>query len=76
MNNKRRKKIQALIERLSIISDEVDCVRGEEQECFDNIPESLQESERASMSENAVDALETALNSLSEVIDNLEEAAS
>ena len=63
MNNTRRKQIQLIINALQ-----------EEEESFDNLPESLQESERGEAMENAISNLDDAVTYLGEVIDYLESA--
>ena len=78
MNNARRKELKNLIGQLGRIQDEGDlyaCINDledikYEEECsYDNIPENLQSSQRASESEEAIDNLEDALNLLNEVYD-------
>lgn len=46
----------------------------EEQEAFENIPESLQGTERYEVAENAVDMLESASSGLEDVISFLGDA--
>lgn len=65
MNNQRRKALQAILTdldrlagELSVIFDSVQAVRDEEQEAFDNLPESLQEGERGYFMQDAIDALD------------------
>ena len=43
MNKLRRSKIENIITKLSNLEDCVNDILNEEQECFDNIPENLQE---------------------------------
>lgn len=74
MNNKRRKQIENIINNLENSKDDIASILAEEQESFDNIPESLLESERAEQSQNAIDLLDDAINNLEEAITNLEEA--
>lgn len=57
MNNDRRKRIQDAIAILQYVLDE-------EQEAYDNMPESLQSSERGDNSQSAIDALDTAIGEL------------
>ena len=45
MNKTRRKVIDKLMERIEDLRSDVEMILDEEQEAFDNIPESLQESE-------------------------------
>lgn len=42
MNNARRKRLAKVIEQLNEINEELSCIRDEEQEAFDNIPENLE----------------------------------
>lgn len=65
MNKERRKRIELVKNKidniLSIINEtkgEIEEIKDEEQDYFDNIPENLQSGERASKSENAIDLLE------------------
>jgi chromosome segregation ATPase len=48
-------------------------VRDAEQEAFDNLPESLQESEKGEKMQENIDALESALDSINEALDDLEQ---
>lgn len=86
MNNTRRKEIDkaiALIEALKGQIEEavsaIETIKDEEEEYKDNMPESLQSSERYETADAAVSALEEALSplediDLDEVISNLETA--
>lgn len=72
MNNKRRKEIASVIRKIeSVVSD----ILAEEEEAFDNMPESLQYSERGDMSQEAQDNLSCAVDSLEEAISYLEDAS-
>lgn len=72
MNNDRRKRIDAMISRLEEIRDEIDAIREEEQDAFDNMPESLQNSERGDMAQEAISNLENV--DVDEIISYLESA--
>ena len=61
MNNSRRKQIEKVI-------DELEKIRNDEQDYFDNMPENLQYSERGEKSEFAIDALEFAIDQLQEIL--------
>jgi hypothetical protein len=67
MNAERRKliaKAETLVgEALSILTD----VRDDEQSAFDNMPESLQQGERGQASEDAIDALTEACDTLDQM---------
>lgn len=74
MNKARRRDIARIAARLSDLGNELfelktdlESIRDEEQESFDNLPEGLQASEQGQNSEAAVSALETAIGSLEDI---------
>lgn len=74
MNKERRKEIEAIraeLDKAQAIIDgareRLDTVKDEEQEYYDNMPESLQSGEKGERASVAVDALENAFNSLEEI---------
>ena len=70
MNKERRKRITDAIKRIeSLVQDILD----DEIDAYDNIPENLQESDRAIESEEAQENLEAAIDALEEAISCLEE---
>ena len=85
MNNKRRKAIKSILDQieplkaqLESIKDKFDTLQSdtedvqyEEEEARDNIPESLQDSERYEISDAACDNLSSAADSLGEAVGNL-----
>lgn len=72
MNNKRRKEIANAIRQIENV---VSSILADEEEAFDNMPESLQESERGYMSQDAQDNLNNAIDALEEAIVCLEDAS-
>ena len=52
MNKARRKAIRGISEQLEILYERLVQIRDEEQECLDNLPESLQGGERAAAMSN------------------------
>lgn len=74
MNKVRRKTLQDLYDIIADAKDNLDEVRGEEEEYKDNMPENLQGSERYERAEAAVSALESAISSLEEALGYIEEA--
>lgn len=83
MNNDRRKAIADIVSSVEKLSGDVQSLRdqlesqtNDEQEYFDNMPESLQGGEKGQNAEQAVDALTEALDKLQEATDALDEAAS
>lgn len=49
-------------------------IKDEEQECYDNLPEGIQCSERGDAMTEAVEYMETAYDNIQEAIDNISEA--
>lgn len=74
MNNIRRKKIAKLMEQLEELKTTLEEIQEEEEEAFDNIPESLWGTERYEMAEAANDNLTSAIDSFEELLEYLEEA--
>lgn len=74
MNNPRRKRIAAIQGKLSELMEELNAILEEEQEAFDNFPETLQESERGQVMQEAIDNLEYAVGCFEEIDGYLEEA--
>lgn len=74
MNNARRKRISKIADALNGLKDQIDELHSEEEEVLDNIPESLQGTERYEIAENAVDMLESASSGLEDVISFLGDA--
>lgn len=72
MNNKRRKRIDEVIEILESAKSSIEEIMDEEQEAFDNLPESLQYSDKGSGMESAIGNFETAKDQLDEAINELE----
>lgn len=74
MNAARRKEIERAIDLLYQAKEIIENVRDDEQDAYDNMPESLQNSERGErMSEN-VDALDNAADyDIEDIITNLNE---
>jgi len=73
MNQQRRKEIRELIEKLTEVKELIESnALNPEEEYYENIPENLQESERATASADAIEYLQSSLDSVEEAIDNLE----
>ena len=73
MNKNRRKEIESIIEELENLGSRIEAVKEEEDDAFNNIPESLQYSEKGELMEQNVEDLDEAFNSLSEVVEELQE---
>lgn len=74
MNKARRAAIQKVIDALTDLQATVELLRDEEEEARDNLPESLQGSERYEAMDEAYSNLELAISNIEEVAGNLEEA--
>ena len=74
MNKQRRKNLMEVIDALENCSLDIECLLDEEQDSYDSIPESLQESERGQLMENAIDCLDSARGSISDAIESIEDA--
>ena len=72
MNNKRRKEISKISSILEDAKSRLSTVIDEEQEAFDNMPESLQGSERGCESEEALDSMNDSLDSIESAIEYLD----
>lgn len=73
MNKLGRKQIEAIISKLEDLRDEIETLKDEEQEKYDNLPESLQDSERGETFTDNVDNMETAYDDIDDAISNLQE---
>lgn len=58
MNKARRKELEKALDLIERGKDMLEDIEAEEQEAFDNMPESLQESERGEHMQEIIDALE------------------
>lgn len=72
MNNARRKVISTVIDILGGLQEQIEEILDKEQEAFDNMPESLEGTDRYDAMEEAVDNLDSAVEYFEELIDALE----
>lgn len=75
MNQKRREKIIELAEKLDDLRIDLEAIRDEEQEAYDNLPESLQLSDKAADMQTVVDTLTECVDQLDDLAQTLEEVA-
>lgn len=64
MNIQRRKEISRIKETLEEAINDLQNVIDDEQAAFDNLPENLQESDRATEMQDYIDNLETAIGNI------------
>ena len=72
MNNNRRKTIQGIRDSIIDLQTKLEEVQSEEQDAYDNLPESLQESEKGQVMYDALDNIESAISSLNEAMEYLD----
>lgn len=76
MNKTRRKELENIISDMRDKLCELESLRDEEQECYDNLPEGIQESERGDAMCECADALDESCTDFENVIDQLDEILS
>ena len=64
MNKVRRKELARVVDLLDQARDLLEIIRDEEQEAFDNLPESIQCSERGETMEDYISTMEEMLDYL------------
>ena len=74
MNADRRKQLRGLLADAEHLTAQLEILRDEEQECYDNMPESLQDGERGQNAQTVIDTLESAVSSSEEAKSYIEEA--
>lgn len=82
MNSQRRKSIAAIsahIEEIITVmegevSSEIETLTGEEQDYYDNMPESFQDSERGEKAMQAAEQLEAARDEVDQALESLRSA--
>lgn len=73
MNKDRRKRLEGIYEKLMEIYEELDAIIDEEQEAYDNMPESLQDSEKGERMYEGIDSLESARDDINNTATTIEE---
>ena len=76
MNIKRRKTLKSIIQKLTDLELEIEKVQDEEQDSFDNMPESLAATERGDQMEEFIGLLDFAREQVLESKGTLEEVSS
>lgn len=72
MNKNRRKRIEEIINTIVDAADNLEVIKDEEQEVFDNMPENFQYAERGEAIQENVDDLDDAISNLQDAIETLE----
>lgn len=74
MNAPRRKALESIKSSLADLQLQLETIRDEEQEYYDNMPEGIQMSEKGEKANEAVSSLEDAINNLEDVVSQIETA--
>lgn len=75
MNNTRRKSLRELIERTEGIKLEIEELRTEEEEYYNNMPEAFQDGEKGDRAQTVIEYLDEAMTAAGDMIENLTSAA-
>ena len=73
MNKARRQWLQSVINALEEQKGEIESIQYEEQEAYDNLPENLNDTERANNMYENIDDMEAAASDLEDIISNLQD---
>jgi len=71
VNDKRRKELNNIYKELHLRVGQLDNLQNEEQDAYDNLPESLQNAEKGEQMQECIDALDQAKSELEAVMDTL-----
>ena len=71
MNKSRKKWLQDTIEAIENAKIELESIRDEEDECWSNLPESIQYGERGDAMQENIDDIDSEISNLEDVISNL-----
>lgn len=74
MNKDRRKRLEKIRHAINLLAVDVENIRDEEQEAFDNLPESIQGSTMGEDMVCNVDALDSAVELLQNIIQEIDNA--
>ena len=73
MNKQRRNALNAIVKKIDKLVYELNYIKDEEQDAFDNLPEGLQMSERGDHMQENIDNLDTIIAYLENAADDIEE---
>ena len=74
MNNTRRKHLRDLIEQMEGIKSEIEEIRTEEEEYYNNMPEAFQDGDKGDRAQTVIEYLDEAMTAAGDVIENLTSA--
>jgi len=76
MNKQKRTEITEVYEELNNLLSRLETLRDEEQDYYDNMPESFKDAEKGQAADAAANALSSAVDCISDVMSNLEDSLS
>lgn len=76
MNKDRREQLNKIHAAIEELKGQVEALRDDEQAAFDNIPENMQDSERAIRAMCIIDELDEAASHLDEAMTSIDDAVS
>ena len=74
MNKARREKIEKIRETIQALIADVETIRDEEQESYDNMPESFQMGDKGGQVEGNISCLEEVIDQLQQADETLDSA--
>jgi hypothetical protein len=74
MNNQWRKELDKAFDMLEEAKSIIEIIKDEEQDSYDNMPESLQNGEKGEKAQESINNLEEAINVLYTAMGNVETA--
>jgi len=73
MNKARREQLQEIQSELETLKERLEALQQEEQDYYDNMPESFQGGEKGDKAQEHIDAIEYCANTLDDVISGITE---
>lgn len=76
MNKVRRKELGKIKDCLTALYSDIERVKNDEEDCFDNMPDGIQCSMRGEESEEAIEILDEVCEDMEKIIEMIEEIIS
>lgn len=71
MNRERRKRLEKIVSQIEELRDQLAVIQEEEQEAYDNLPDNLNDTDRATQLYDNASNLEDAASNLDDVCDSI-----